>query len=250
MTKEFEGKVALVTGAAKNIGRSIALQLAAEGAAVGVNALSSKAEAEGVVSEIRSAGGSAEVFMADIADGDQVQGMVDGVIKQFGRLDILVLNASYRNNTMFMDMSFEHWRRVMSISLDGAFHCIKASLPHMIAAGGGNIVSLAGDNVLLGAIGKVNNSAAKMGLVGMTRALARELAQYGIRVNCVSPGAVETTRPAYRAPRKTPVKDKVPMGREGRPDEIAAAVRFVCSSGGSFITGQTIHVSGGAYMGS
>src|SRR4051812_39618511 len=131
MPKEFEGKVALITGAAKNIGRSIALQLAAEGASIAVNTLSSRAEADGVVNEIRSAGGKAEVFMADIADAAQVQSMVEGVIKQFGRLDILVLNASFRNNTMFVDMSFEHWRRVMSITLDGSFHCVKASLPYM-----------------------------------------------------------------------------------------------------------------------
>ncbi len=249
MNKEFSGKVALVTGAAKNIGRSIAMQLAAEGAAVAVNALSSKAEAEAVVKEIRSAGGKAEVFMADIADAAQVQGMVEGVVSKFGRLDILVLNASYRKETPFVDMSFEEWRHVMSITLDGSFHCIKASLPHLIKAGGGNIVTLGGDNALAGAVGKVNSSTAKNGLVGMTRALAKELAEYGIRVNCVSPGSIDTSRPGYRAERK-PVGRGVPMARRGNPDELGATVRFVCSAGGGYITGQVIHVNGGSLMSS
>ena len=247
--REFSGKVALVTGAAKNIGRSIALQVAAGGAAVAVNALTSKAEAEAVVKEIRDAGGKAEVFMADISDAAQVKGMVEGVVKQFGRLDILVLNASYRKETPFVDMSFEEWRHVMNITLDGSFHCIKASLPHLIKAGGGNIVMLGGDNALAGGVGKVNSSTAKNGLVGMTRALAKELAEYGIRVNCVSPGSIETSRPGYRAERK-PVGAGVPMRRRGDPDELGATVRFVCSAGGGYITGQVIHVNGGALMSS
>ena len=249
MDMEFSGKVALVTGAAKNIGRSIAMQLAAGGAAVGVNTLSSKADAEKVVKEIRDSGGKAELFMADIADAAQVQGMVEGAVKAFGRLDMLVLNASYRKETLFVDMTFEEWRRVMSITLDGSFHCIKASLPHLIKAGGGSIVTLGGDSALSGAVGKVNSSAGKNGLVGMTRALAKELAQYGIRVNCVSPGPIDTSRPGYRAATK-PIEGRVPLGRKGDPDEIAATVRFVCGAGGGFITGQTIHVNGGTLMSS
>ena len=246
---ELSGKVALVTGAAKNIGRSIALSLAAGGAAVGVNALSSREEADAVVKEIRDGGGKAELFMADITDAAAVLAMVDGVVKQFGRLDILVLNASYRKETPFVDMTFEEWRRVMSITLDGSFHCIKASLPHLIKSGSGNIVTLGGDNALSGGVGKVNSSTAKNGLVGMTRALAKELAQYGIRVNCVSPGPIDTSRPAYRKESK-PVEGRVPLGRKGHPDEIAATVRFVCGAGGGFITGQTIHVNGGTLMSS
>ena len=247
MEKEFAGKVALVTGAAKNIGRAIALELADAGAAVGVNTLSSKAEAQEVVKTIAGAGGQAEVFMADIADAVQVQAMVEAVVKRFGRLDMLVLNASYRKETPFMEMSFEDWRRVMAISLDGSFHCIKASLPHLIKSGSGNIVTLTGEGVLVGAAGKVNNSAAKNGLAGMTRALARELAQYGIRANCVSPGAIETSRPAYRPPKAG--ASRVPLGRNGDPREIATAVRFLCGSGASYLTGQTLHVSGGTLMG-
>ena len=138
---------------------------------------------------------------------------------------------------------------MMSITLDGSFHCIKASLPHLIKAGGGNIVTLGGDNALAGAVGKVNSSTAKNGLVGMTRALAKELAEYGIRVNCVSPGSIDTSRPGYRAERK-PVGRGVPMARRGNPDELGATVRFVCSAGGGYITGQVIHVNGGSLMSS
>lgn len=244
---EFTGKVALVTGAGKNIGRSIALTLAAGGAAVAVNTRASQKEAQAVVDEITAAGGQAALFMADVADPAAVQAMVEGVVARFGRLDMLVLNASYRKETLFMDMSFEEWRRVMSISLDGSFHCVKASLPHLIRAGGGNIVTLGGDNALSGAIGKVNSSTAKNGLVGMTRALAKELAPHGIRVNCVSPGPIDTARPDYRA-KPASVEGRVPLGRRGYPEEIAATVRFVCSEGAGFITGQTLHVNGGTLM--
>ena len=154
--------------------------------------------------EIRDAGGQAQVFLADIADAEAVKAMVDSVIKHFGGIDMLVLNASVRKEVRFTEMSFEEWRTVMSISLDGSFHCIKACLPSMIKAGGGNIITLAGDTALSGAVGKVHSSAAKSGLAGMTRALARELAQHGIRVNCVSPGHINTIRPAHRSPRRDP----------------------------------------------
>lgn len=245
--QELAGKVALVTGGALNIGRAISLSLASAGAAVAVNTRSSREQADGVVAQIRETGGNAETFMADIADAASVKAMADGVIERFGRIDILVLNASIRKEVLFKDMSFEDWRHVMSITLDGSFHCIKACLPSMLKNGGGNIVTLAGDNALMGAVRKVHSSAAKSGIVGLTRALARELAADGIRVNCVSPGQINTTRPAHRSVRSDP-KGKIPLGRWGDADEIAATVRFVCGPGGGFITGQTIHVNGGQMM--
>ena len=241
------GKVALVTGGALNIGRSISLALAASGAAVAVNTRSSREQANAVVDAIRNAGGRAEAHLADIANREAVQTMADAVLEQFGRIDILVLNASIRREVLFKDMTFEQWREIMSISLDGAFHCIKACLPSMIENGGGNIVSLAGDTALLGAVAKAHSSAAKNGMVGLTRALAKELAEYGIRVNCVSPGNINTTRPAHRSARADP-KGTIPLGRFGESDEIAAAVRFRCEPGGAFITGQTLHINGGAAM--
>jgi 3-oxoacyl-[acyl-carrier protein] reductase len=244
---ELAGKVALVTGAGQNIGRAIALDLAGAGAAVAVNTRASREAADTVVREIRATGGEAELCMADIADAGEAKEMIDGVIARRGRIDILVLNASVRREARFTDMSFEEWRVPLSISLDGSFHCIKACLPSMIAAGGGSIIALTGDGALTGAVGKVHSSAAKSGLAGMMRALARELGPQGIRANCVSPGITNTMRPQHRSPRRNP-QGLIPLERWGEPEEIAAAVRFLCSPGASYITGQTIHVSGGLYM--
>ena len=245
--RELAGQVALVTGGAKNIGRAISLTLAAAGAAVAVNTLRSREDAEAVAREIRSRGGDADVFLADIADAGAVHEMGQAVTRRFGRIDILVLNASQRREVPFKDMTFEEWRNTMAITLDGSFHCIKACLPSMLANRHGSIVALAGDAVLLGGNRKAHNTAAKNGLVGLARALAIELAEDGIRVNCVSPGSIDTTRPAHRSPRADP-KGRIPLGRLGESEEIAAVVRFLCGPGAGFITGQTIHVSGGAFM--
>jgi 3-oxoacyl-[acyl-carrier protein] reductase len=245
--KELAGKIALVTGAGQNIGRATALELAAAGATVAVNTRASRAAAEEAVAQIKAAGGQAELCMADIADAAQVQHMTEGIIARHGRIDILVLNASVRRETRFTDMSFEQWRVPLSISLDGSFHCIKACLPSMIASGGGNIIALTGSNVLTGAIGKVHSSAAKSGLTGMIRALAREVGQHGIRANCVSPGIIDTTRPDHRSPRRDP-KGLIPLERYGESQEIATTVRFLCGPGASYITGQTVHVNGGQSM--
>ena len=245
--RELAGQVALVTGAGKNIGRAIALELATGGAAVAVNTRASREDAEKVAQEIRAAGGTAEVCMADIADAGQVQTMFDAVMARFGRIDILVLNASVRQEVRFVEMSFEQWRSIMSLTLDGSFHCIKAALPSMIRTGGGNIIALTGDTALTGAGGKVQSSAAKAGLTGMVRALARELGEHGIRVNCVSPGHINTTRPAHRSARPD-AKGLIPLGRWGESQEIGAAVRFLCGPGGAYITGQTLHVNGGQTM--
>ena len=245
--KELAGKVALVTGAGQNIGRAIALDLASAGAAVAVNTRASREAAENVVREIHAAGGEAELCMADVADAEQVKQMIDGVITRRGRIDILVLNASVRWEMRFTEMSFEQWRVPLSISLDGSFHCIKACLPSMLAAGGGSIVALTGSGVLSGTVGKVHSSAAKSGLTGMIRALARELGPHGIRANCVAPGMINTSRPDYRAPRRDP-KGLIPLERRGESEEIAAAVRFLCGPGAAYVTGQTIHVNGGQYM--
>src|SRR5262245_26845255 len=243
--KELAGKVALVTGASRNIGRAIALQLAAGGAAVGVNARNAKEDADKVAQEVKQAGGQAETFMADIVDPKAVNAMVEGVVKKFGRLDFLVLNASVRKETAFMDMSFEEWKSLLSITLDGSFHCVKASLPHMIKAGGGAIVTLGGMTALSGAKRRVHGSVGKHGLYGMTRALAKELGEHKIRVNCVAPGQMNTAR----APgRSVPDVSNVPLGRRVEPDEIATLVRFLCGPGAAMISGQLIYVDGGQQM--
>jgi 3-oxoacyl-[acyl-carrier protein] reductase len=244
--RELAGKVALVTGASRNIGRAIALALAESGARVAVNARAAQEDAEAVAKEIRDAGGTAEVFMADIADAGAVKAMVDAVIKKFGKIDILVLNASIRKETAFIDMSFDEWRSLLSITLDGSFHCTKACLPSMIAAGGGSIVTLGGMTALSGAKRRVHGSVGKHGLWGMTRALAKELGEYRINVNCVAPGQMDTARAAGRSER-APVTN-VPMGRRSTPEEVAGIVRYLCTPAATMISGQLIYVDGGQQM--
>lgn len=243
---ELAGKTALVTGASRNIGRAIAAALAAGGAAVAVNARASREQAEGVAQEIRAAGGTAEVFMADIADGAAVAAMVEAIVRRFGGVDLLVLNASVRKETPFLEMSYEEWRSLLAVTLDGAFHCVKACLPHMIRAGGGAIVTIGGMTALSGAKHRVHGSAGKHGLYGMTRALARELGEYGIRVNCVAPGQMNTPRAAGRSAR--PDASLVPLGRRVEPEEVAAAVRFLCGPGAAMVSGQLLYVDGGQMM--
>ncbi len=245
---EFKGKVALVTGATRNIGRSIALSLAAGGAAIAVNSRVSRAEGEKVVREIVAAGGQAETFVADVADAAAVNAMVEGALKRFGRLDILVLNASVRKQTPFTELGFDEWRRILGITLDGSFHLAKACVPAMIKAGGGAIVTLGGMMALSGAKNRVHGSVVKHGLVGMTRALALDLAQHNIRVNCVSPGQMNTAAAGEEVKVRPAPSNTVPLGRKGEPEEIAATVRFLCGPASSFITGQTLHVNGGQIM--
>ncbi len=241
--KELAGKVALVTGAARNIGRSIALSLAEAGATVAVNARAAKEDAEAVVQEIRATGGKADVFMADIADGTAVHTMTTDIVQRYGRLDILILNASIRKETAFIDMSFEEWRSLLSITLDGSFHCVKACLPAMIKAGAGSIVTLGGMSALSGAKKRVHGSVGKHGLWGMTRALAKEFGEYRINVNCVAPGQMDTARAAGRSER-APVTN-VPMGRRSTPEEVAGIVRYLCTPSAQMISGQLIYVDGG-----
>jgi 3-oxoacyl-[acyl-carrier protein] reductase len=244
---ELKGKVALVTGATKNIGRAIALSLASAGASVAVNSRASQEDGEKVVREIGDAGGLARTYVADVADQGAVDAMVRSILDRFGGIDILVLNASIRKQTHISEMSFEEWRRIMSISLDGSFHCVKACLPSMMQRRGGAIVTLGGMMALAGAKNRVHGSVVKHGLVGMTRALALDLADYGIRVNCVAPGQMNTPPAGEPVVRPSPSK-AVPLGRKGEPEEIAAAVRFLCGPASSFISGQTIHVNGAQMM--
>ena len=243
---ELAGKVALITGAAKNIGRSIALELASAGAAVAVNTRGSVDDANSVVQEIRGGGGQAEAYVADIADGAAAKAMVAGVLERFGRVDFLVLNASVRTEKAFLELSYDEWRTPLSITLDGAFYLAQACIPSMLANGGGSIVTLGGMQSLSGAKKRIHGSVAKHGLVGFTRGIAREFAEQGIRANCIAPGQMDTARAAGRAAR--PGEELIPMKRRGAPEEIATTVRFLCSPAASYITGQTLHVNGGQMM--
>ncbi len=246
LENELAGRVALVTGSARNIGRAIALALAKGGAAVMVTARQSAREAEGVAEEIRRMGCRAAAVMADVADPEAAAGLIAAAIERFGRLDILVNNASVRREVDFASLDYGEWREILATTLDAAYLCSRAALPHLIASGAGAIVNIGGLSAHTGAARRAHVIAAKAGLVGLTRALAHDLAPHVITVNCVAPGMIETARtgaePAHHA-GKTP-----PAGRRGTPDEIAALVRFLCGPGARYITGQTIHANGGLFM--
>ncbi len=246
---ELSGKVALVTGGARNIGRAISRSLAAGGATVMVNANTSQGDAKSTVAMIKSGGGTAAFHFADVTDPDAVAKMVDATVKQFGRLDILVNNAAVRSETPFEDIKLEEWRRVIATVLDGAFLCTQSCLPHLIRVRGGAIVNIGGLTAHRGATGRAHVIAAKAGIAGMTRALALDLAPRRITVNCVVPGSIETVRGLPGAPlRPRDRRGLPPIGRRGEPEEVAAVVRMLCGPDARYITGQTVHVNGGGFM--
>lgn len=242
-------KVAVVTGSALNIGRAIALHLARTGFNLIVTARQSRDDTEETARLVRDAGAEAHVHMADISDPAQARGLIAAAVDRFGRLDALVNNASVRRQTPFAEMTPEEWREIMGATLDGAFYCAHAAAPHIAAAGGGSIVNLGGISSHVSAVGRVHAITAKAGMVGLTRALAKELAKDGITVNTVVPGSIETIRGAAAGGNhgRAALPDAL-LGRRGKPDEIAAMVRFLCSDEARYVTGQTIHVNGGAFM--
>ena len=249
MSNELDGKVAIVTGAGRNIGRAIALTLAEGGASILVNARSSRAEAETVVREIEAAGGSALVHIGDVADPKAVQAMADAALRQFGRIDILVNNAALRREKSFAEMEYAEWREILDVTLDGAFHCTKACLAGLRKSQAGTIVNIGGLSAHTGARNRAHVVTAKAGIVGLTRALASEFAADGITVNCVVPGLIGTPRAKDRPEPAHHLTHQTLTGKRGRPEDVAAVVRFLCSAGARYITGQAIHANGGAYLG-
>lgn len=248
-SNELSGKVAIVTGAGRNIGRAIALALADGGASVVVNARSNRAEAEAVAREIEAAGGRALVQIGDVADPVAAQAMADAAAKQFGRLDILVNNAALRREKPFAEMSYAEWRETLDVTLDGAFHCAKACLPGLRKSGAGTIVNIGGLSAHTGAKDRAHVVTAKAGLIGFTRALAHDLASDGITVNCVVPGLIGTPRPKDQPEPAHHLTHQTISGERGRPEDVAATVRFLCGPGARYINGQAIHANGGAYLG-
>jgi len=246
--QELAGKVAIVTGAGRNIGRAIARQLAAAGASVAVNARSNQAEADAVVREIEAAGGKAMAVLADVGDAAAVESMAQAALKRFGRIDILVNNASLRREKPIDQMSYADWREVMNATLDSAFHGVKACLPAM-KKNGGTIINIGGMSAHIGSKGRAHVMTAKAALVGFSRALAHDLAADRITANCVVPGAIDTTRPGSSPNPAHHLTHGTITGERGKPDDVAAMVRFLCGPGGRYVTGQTIHVSGGAFLG-
>ncbi len=247
----LDGKVALVTGAGKNIGRTIALTLARDGATVLVNGRSDRAAIEAVAQEIRDAGGRAEAHLADVSRPGEVARMAEAAAAGVGGVDILVSNAGLRRQTPYLQMSLEEWREILSVALDGAFILTRAFIPQMIARGGGSVVALSGISTHVGTPNRAHVSASKAGLEGLIRAIAVELAPQGIRANCVAPGAVDTVRGASAGamPQTLGREEGIPMRRKASVQEIADVVRMLAGPEGGFVTGQTIHVNGGAFLG-
>ena len=235
------GRVALVTGSGRNIGRATVLRLAAEGADVVVNARTNEAEAQAVAAEARALGVRATVILADVADREAVDAMVAKAIAELGRIDILINNAAVRPSKPFVDLTDEVWERVRGVVLDGALYCTRAVVPSMIERGSGNIQLIIGGGAFSGGKERAHVSAAKMGLVGLGRSLARELGPHNIRVNMVSPGLIDTTRDAAWYPKG--IGEDVE--RKGTAGDIAAACAFLASDDAAYITGQTLHVNGG-----
>jgi 3-oxoacyl-[acyl-carrier protein] reductase len=248
----LKGRVALVTGAGRNIGRAIALALADAGAAVAVNIRASRDEGQAVADEIAARGGESLLVVADVTQRENVDAMIAAIAQRFGRLDIVVNNAAIRNEVAFADLPYASWRAAQAVCVDGAFHCTQAALPLLRASGAGAVINIGGLTANTGALMRAHVVTAKAALGGLTRALAHELAEFGITVNCVSPGMMDTVRkaasaggtPAHHATHATL------LGRRGHPDEIAGAVVWLAGPGGRFVTGQTLHINGGAYLGS
>jgi 3-oxoacyl-[acyl-carrier protein] reductase len=248
MSKELTGKVAVVTGAGRNIGRAIARTLAEGGASVLVNARSNRAEAEAVAREVEAAGGKAIVHIGDVADAKSVQAMADAAVRQLGRIDILVNNAALRREKSFAEMDYAEWREILDVTLDGAFHCTKACLPSLRKSGQGTVVNIGGLSAHTGAKNRAHVVTAKAGIVGFTRALANDLAADGITVNCVVPGLIGTPRPKGLPEPAHHLTHNTITGARGKPEDVAAMVRFLCSPAARYITGQAIHANGGAFM--
>jgi len=243
---KLDGKVALVTGSGRNIGRATVLKLAAEGANVVVNARSNQAEADAVAQEARGLGVKALSVLADVANKEQVDRMVSRALSEFGKVDILINNAAIRPHKPFTEVTLQDWETVRGVVLDGAFYCTRAVINTMVANHYGRILFFTGEGAFAGGAMRAHVSAAKMGLVGLARSLAAEFAPQNIRVNVVCPGSIDTSRanPEWYQGR-APNAAGIPLGRQGTVEEIAATCLFLVSDDGGFITGQTIHVNGG-----
>lgn len=249
MMGRFDGKTAVVTGASRGIGRSVALRLASEGAKVVVNYSGSQEKAEAVVEEIQASGGEAFVFQANVSDADQVKAMMEETIKQFGSIDFLVNNAGITRDNLLMRMKEEEWDDVLSINLKGVFLCTKAVTRQMMRQRSGRIVNLASVVGVVGNPGQANYVAAKAGVIGLTKTTAKELATRNILVNAVAPGFITTDMTdELGAEMKQQLLATIPLGTLGTSEDIASTVSFLLSDEAKYITGQTINVDGGMVM--
>ena len=248
VSRSLAGKVALITGASRGIGRAIALELASRGAIVAINCHSNNREAESVQDEIERGGGSSKIFRGDISGRQEAGRIVDEILNDYGRIAILVNNAGITRDRSIGKMSDTDWNEVINTNLSGAFYCTKAVIPAMMKEMYGRIVSVASFSGQAGQFGQANYAASKGGLIAFTKVLALELAKYNITANVISPGFTATDMVAgIPADRLEQIKEKIPMHRLAQPDEIAkAAAYLICD--GDYVTGQQININGGLYM--
>lgn len=245
---EIRGKVALVTGSSRGIGKAIALRLAKEGADIAVNYIKNKDLAERVVAEARSYGVRAKAYRADVSDYSQVERMVKQVVEDFGTIHILVNNAGIiPQHFSIFDIPLEEWNRIIAVNLTGVFNCIKAAVPFMIKNGEGKIINISSVAGKMGGTVGPHYAASKAGIIGLTFSLAQELLKYNITVNAIAPGPIETEMiRGLPEERRKVILSRVPMGRFGRPEEVAEAVVFLIKC--DYVTGEVIDVNGGYYM--
>ena len=242
----LDGKRALVTGASRGIGRAIALRLAAEGASVAVNYHSGEDEAASVVSEITASGGSAIAFQASVASAEEANRLVDATVEALGGIDILVNNAGITRDNLLMRLSEDDWDAVLDTNLKGAFLCTKAAIRPMLRQRSGRIVNMSSIVAITGNPGQANYTAAKAGLIGFTKTIAREVASRGITVNALAPGFIETQMvEAIPEDLRKQILERIPLGQFGTPDDVARSVVFLASDDGAYITGQVIGIDGG-----
>ncbi|MEH2403912.1 3-oxoacyl-[acyl-carrier-protein] reductase [Nostoc sp.] len=245
----LQDKVAIVTGASRGIGRSIAIELASQGAIAVINYASSSAAAEAVVTEITDAGGQAIAIQADVSKIDQVDALVNAVIEKFSRVDILVNNAGITRDTLLLRLKPEDWQAVIDLNLTGVFLCTRTISKIMLKQRSGRIINITSVAGQIGNPGQSNYSAAKAGVIGFTKSVAKELATRGITVNAVAPGFI-TTDMTSNLNNSEDILKYIPLGRFGQPEEVAGMVRFLAADpAAAYITGQVFNVDGGMVMG-
>jgi len=247
-SKQLEGRVAIVTGASRGIGRACAWELATHGAAVVVNYFTNEEAADKLVGEIVTSGGRAITVRAGVGHPDDVQAMVQRTMDEYGQVDILVNNAGVNRDRTLRRMSVDEWQEVINTDLSSAFYCTSAVVPHMIEKSYGRIINMSSIIGQMGNVGQSNYAAAKAGLIAFTKSAAQELARYNITVNAMCPGFIETDMViALTDEVKAALIAKIPLGRFGRPEEVASFVRYLCTEG-DWITGQQFNPNGGMYM--